>query len=342
MEIVGKIFDQIGEARHVVVASATCKMWRKVWKDYTCALSFNSNMYRDFHTSIFEVIITQTIFQTRGLKSLSIVMEYDHDDHQEYLSSELMVACLMHTHDSLRQLHYSAKTTPNMNFINTLCSAQKLEDLVLSFVFIFGFNPSHHKFHNLKSLSLNYVTISPLNLSLILLTACPKLETLVLVSLHIDKKTELDLSNPSLKNFFVEDINMAKFIISKVDCLENLHIKNCAIEFFKLVCKGALKTLEIDSSDLININIIGNTNNFESVDVYNSTIMWSSIYSMLIKKSSKIKRIKLCYVDFYEEDDEDIDMENLSSSTMALFMSLNNNNVMVLIGKSKEEFDLEN
>ncbi|KAF4361991.1 hypothetical protein F8388_020802 [Cannabis sativa] len=298
MEIVGKIFDQIGEARHVVVASATCKMWRKVWKDYTCALSFNSNMYRDFHTSTFEVIIAQTISQTRGLKSLSIVMEYDHED-QEYLSSELMVACLMHTHDSLRQLHYSAKTTPNMNFINTLCSAQKLEDLVLSFVFIFGFNPSHHKFHNLKSLSLNY-------------------------------------------NFFVEDINMAKFIISKVDCLENLHIKNCAIEFFKLVCKGALKTLEIDSSDLININIIGNTNNFESVDVYNSTIMWSSIYSMLIKKSSKIKRIKLCYVDFYEEDDEDIDMENLSSSTMALFMSMNNNNVMVLIGKSKEEFDLEN
>ncbi|KAM6568530.1 hypothetical protein CsatB_016515 [Cannabis sativa] len=243
MEIVGKIFDQIGEARHVVVASATCKMWRKVWKDYTCALSFNSNMYRDFHTSTFEVIIAQTISQTRGLKSLSIVMEYDHDDHQD---------------------------------------------------------------------------------------------------LHIDKKTELDLSNPSLKNFFVEDINMAKFIISKVDCLENLHIKNCAIEFFKLVSKGALKTLEIDSSDLININIIGNTNNFESVDVYNSTIMWSSIYSMLIKKSSKIKRIKLCYVDFYEEDDEDIDMENLSSSTMALFMSMNNNNVMVLIGKSKEEFDLEN
>ncbi|KAI9090789.1 hypothetical protein K1719_028642 [Acacia pycnantha] len=300
VEVIGNILSHVESARDVVIASTTCKKWREAWRNHLHTLSFNSNdwpIYLELTPRTLEILITQTIFQTKALQCLNIFM----DDVDEF-SAAPVLAWLMYTRDSLRQLQYNVKTTPNFNIIEK-CGRQKLEVLSLAHNSITGVEPSYQKFPCLKSLSLSYVSISALDLSL-LITPCPKLETLTIVSPEIDmsdSQASLELSSSSVKNFYVESFGLDKFIL-EADKLENLHLKDCTFEIFELSGKGTLKALKIDDVSVIHLDIGENTENLEIVDVCNFTIMWPKFYHM-ISKAANLCKLRLWGVIFDDEDE---------------------------------------
>lgn len=307
VEVIGNILSRLGAAREVVIASATCRKWREASCSHLHTLSFNSNDWPVFHdltTSRLEILITQTIFQTNGLRCLSIIM----DDVDEF-SAAPVIAWLMYTRETLRRLYYNVRTTPNVNILEK-CGRQKLEVLVLAHNTITGVEPSYQRFPCLRSLSLSYVSISALDLSL-LLNACPKIDFLSLISLDIamsDAQT-IKLSSRSLKEVCVEAISLIKFIL-EADSIEKLHLKDCTLEDFELMGKGTLKLLKIDDVSVIRLDVGENTENLEVVDVSNFTIMWVKFHHM-ISRSSKLKTLRLWGVVF-DDEDEVVDMEAIS------------------------------
>ncbi|KAB2631540.1 F-box/LRR-repeat protein [Pyrus ussuriensis x Pyrus communis] len=308
VEVIGNILSRLKAARDVVIASATCKKWREAWRNHLHTLSFNSNdwsVYHDLTTSRLEILITQTIFQTTALQCLSIFM----DDVDEF-SAAPVIAWLMYTRDTLRQLHYNVRTTPNVNIIEK-CGRQKLEVLALAHNSVTGVEPSYQKFPCLKSLSLSYVSSSALDLSL-LLTACPKLQNLALINPDIamsDAQATMELNSPSLKNIYVEAVSLDKFIL-EADSIENLHLKDCTLEVFELIGKGSLSVLKIDDVSVLHLDIGDNTENLQIVDVSSFTIMWPKFYNM-ISKSSNLKRLRLWGVVFDDEDEGSSSLENV-------------------------------
>ncbi|KAM0026394.1 putative F-box domain, leucine-rich repeat domain superfamily, F-box-like domain superfamily [Helianthus debilis subsp. tardiflorus] len=315
VEVIGNILSRLGAARDVVIASATCRKWREAWRVHLHTLSFNSNdwpVYHELTTSRLEILITQTIFQTTGLQCLSIIM----DDVDEF-SAAPVIAWLMYTRESLRQLHYNVRTSPTINIIEK-CGRQKLQVLNLSHNTISGIEPSYQRFPCLKSLSLSHVSISALDLSY-LLTACPKVEILTLVSLDIamsDAQASMELNSPSLKDLSVEAISLEKFIL-EADSLEKLQLKDCTLDVFELVGKGTLKLLKIDDVSVIHLDIGENTENLEVVDVSNFTIMWTKFHHM-ISKASRLRGLRLWGVVF-DDEDEIVDMETISYSLQQSF-----------------------
>ncbi|KAM0977804.1 hypothetical protein ACFX13_014115 [Malus domestica] len=309
VEVIGNILSRLKAARDVVIASATCKKWREAWRNHLHTLSFNSNdwsVYHDLTTSRLEILITQTIFQTTSLQCLSILM-----DEVDEFSAAPVIAWLMYTRDTLRQLHYNVRTTPIVNIIEK-CSRQKLEVLALAYNSVTGVEPSYEKFPCLKSLSLSYVSISAWDLSL-LLTACPKLQNLALINPDIamsDAQTTMELNSPSLKDIYVEAVSLDKFIL-EADSIENLHLKDCTLELFELIGKGSLRVLQIDDVSVLHLDIGDNTENLQIVDVSSFTIMWPKFYNM-ISKSSNLKRLRLWGVVFDDEDGV-VDLETVSS-----------------------------
>ncbi|KAL3532085.1 hypothetical protein ACH5RR_005606 [Cinchona calisaya] len=309
VEVIGNILSGLGAARDVVVASATCRKWREAWKNHLHSLTFNSNdwpVYHELTPRKLEIIITQTIFQTNGLHYLSIIM----DDVDEFCAAPV-IAWLMYTRDTLRQLHYNVRTSPNINILEK-CSRQKLEVLTLAHNTITGIEPTYQKFPCLRLLTLSYISISALDLSL-LLTACPKIEVLTLVNLDVvmsDPQATMELSSNSLKDLYVESISLDKFIL-EADSLEKLHLKDCTLEVFELVGKGTLKLLRIDDVSVIHLDIGESAENLEVVDVSNFTIMWAKFHHM-ISKSSKMRRLRLWGVVF-DDEDEVVDIETISA-----------------------------
>jgi hypothetical protein len=308
VEVVGNILSWLRAARDVVIASTTCRKWREACRNHLHTLSFNSNDWsvnHDLTTSRLEIIITQTIFQTAGLQCLSIFM-----DGVDEFSAAPVIAWLMYTRDTLRELHYNVRTSPNVNIIEK-SGRQKLEVLALAHNSITGIEPSYQKFPCLKSLSLSYVSISALDLSL-LLTACPKLEILALVKPEIamsDAQATMELSSPTLKELYVETISLDKFLL-EADSLEKLHLKDCPLECFELIGKGTLRVLKIDDVSVVHLDIGENTENLEVVDVSNFTMIWPKFFHM-ISKSSKLRRLRLWSVVF-DDEDEVVDVETLS------------------------------
>lgn len=308
LEVVGNILSRLGAARDVVIASATCRKWREAWRNHLHTLTFNSNdwpVYHDLTTSRLEILITQTIFQTNGLQCLSIIM----DDVDEF-SAAPVIAWLMYTRETLRQLYYNVRTSPNINILEK-CGRQKLEVLTLAHNTITGVEPSYQKFPCLRCLSLSYVSISALDLSY-LLTACPKIEILTLISLDIamsDAQATMELNSPSLKDISVEAISLEKFIL-EADSLEKLQLKDCTLEVFELIGKGTLKILKIDDVSVIHLDIGESTENLDVVDVSNFTIMWAKFHHM-ISKASKLRGLRLWGVVF-DDEDEMVDMETIS------------------------------
>ncbi|WRX34691.1 F-box domain - like 10 [Theobroma cacao] len=242
VEVIGNILSRLGGARDVVIASATCQKWRDACRKHLHTLEFNSGdwpVYRDITPRRLEILITQTIFQTTGLQGLSILM----DDVDEF-SASIVIAWLMYTRETLRRLSYNVRTSPNVNILE-ICGRQKLEKLVLAHNSITGVEPNFQRFPCLKSLSLSHVSISALDLSL-LLTACPKLESLELVNPEIamsDAQVTVELSSPTLKSIYVEEISLDKFML-EADSIERLHLRDCALELFELIGKDEVVDLE--------------------------------------------------------------------------------------------------
>ncbi|XAR60134.1 hypothetical protein NMG60_11033386 [Bertholletia excelsa] len=310
VEVIGNILSRLGAARDVVIASATCRKWREACRKHLHTLSFSSDdwpVYRDLTTTRLEILITQTIFQTIGLQGLYIFM----DDVDEF-SASTVIAWLMYTRETLRQLIYNVRTTPNVNILD-ICGRQKLETLVLAHNSITGVEPNYQRFPCLKSLSLSHVSISALDLNL-LLTACPKIENLVLVNPEIavsDAQLTVELNSPTLKSIYVEAISLDKLILEG-DSLESLHLKDCALELFELVGKGTLKHFKIDDVSVIHLDIGGTVENLEIVDISNFTIVWSKFYQMT-SNSSKLRRLRLWDVVF-EDEDEIVHFETIALS----------------------------
>ncbi|KAF7154143.1 hypothetical protein RHSIM_Rhsim01G0205200 [Rhododendron simsii] len=308
VEVIGNILSRLGAARDVVIASATCRKWREACRKHLHTLSFSSDdwpVYRDLTTSRLEILITQTIFQTTGLQGLYIFM----DDVDEF-SGSTVIAWLMYTRETLRELIYNVHTTPNVNILD-ICGRQRLETLVLAHNSITGVEPYYQRFPCLKSLSLSYVSISALDLNL-LLTACPNIERLTLINPEIamsDAQVTVELNSPTLKTIYVEAISLDKFML-EADSLETLHLKDCALEVFELVGKGSLKHFKIDDVSVIHLDIGETVENLEIVDVSNFTIIWSKFYQM-ISKSSKLRRLRLWDVVF-DDEDEIIDLETIA------------------------------
>ncbi|XP_065869081.1 F-box/LRR-repeat protein At1g67190-like [Euphorbia lathyris] len=308
VEVIGNILSRLGGARDVVIASATCRKWREACCRHLQTLSFNSSdwpVYHDLTTTRLQVLITQTIFQTTGLQGLSILM----DDVDEF-SASTVIAWLMYTRETLRRLFYNVRTTPYVNILE-ICGRQKLEVLELSHNSITGVEPNFQRFPCLTSLSLSYISISALDLSL-LLSACPKIEVLKLINPEIamsDAQVTIELTSPTLKAVYVEAISLDKFIL-EADSIECLHLKDCALELFELIGKGTLKHFKIDDVSVIHLDIGETVDNLEIVDVSNFTIIWPKFYQ-LISKSSKLRRLRLWDVVF---DDEDgiVDLETIA------------------------------
>ncbi|CAN4118837.1 unnamed protein product [Withania somnifera] len=282
VEVIGNILSRLGAARDLMIASSTCREWREAWRNHLHMLTFNSNdwpLYHELTRSRLEIIVTQTIFQTNGLHCLSIMM----DDVDEF-SAAPVIAWLMHTRETLCELHYN-----------------RLEVLALAHNTIAGVEPSYQKFSCLRSLSLSYVSVSALDLSIFLI-ACPKVEVLSLISLDIvmsDPHASMVLSTNSLKDIYVEAISLDKIIL-EADSLEKLLLKGCTLE-----------TVKIDDVSVIHLDIGESAENLEIVDVSNFTIMWSKFHHM-IAKSSKLRRLRLWAVVF-DDDDEGIDIETISA-----------------------------
>lgn len=308
VEVVGNILSRLGAARDVVIASATCRKWRDAFRRHLHSLSFNSNdwpVYRDLLTSRLEIIITQTIFQTSGLQGLTILM----DDVDEF-SASTVIAWLMYTRESLKRLNYNVRTSPSLNILD-VCGRHKLEMLVLAHNTITGVEPNYQRYSCLISLSLSYVSISALDLNL-LLTACPRIEALSLVNPEIamsDAQVTVELSSPTLKSIYIEAISLDKFIL-EADVLEDMHLKDCALELFELIGKGTLKRLKIDDVSVIHLDIGEAAENLEVVVVSNFTIIWPKFYHM-ISRSSNLKILRLWDVMFDDEDDI-VDLETIA------------------------------
>lgn len=308
VEVIGNILSHLAAARDVVTASATCRKWREACRKHLQSLSFNSDdwpIYHDLTTSRLEILITQTIFQITGLQGLSILM----DDVDEF-SASTVIAWLMYTRETLRWLFYNVRTTPNVNILD-LCGRQKLEMLVLAHNSITGVEPNYQRFSCLKSLSLSYVSISALDLNL-LLTACPRIEIFSLVNPEIvmsDAQVMIELNSPTLKSIYVEAISLDKFIL-EADSLENLHLKDCALELFELTGKGSLKQFKIDDVSVLHLDIGETVDELEIVDVSSFTIIWSKFYQT-ISKSSKLRKLRFWDVVF-DDEDEIVDLETVA------------------------------
>ncbi|KAE8711463.1 F-box/LRR-repeat protein [Hibiscus syriacus] len=308
VEVIGNILSRLGGARDVVIASTTCKKWREACRKHLHTLAFNSSdfpPYRDVTPRQLEILITQTIFQTTGLQGLSVLI----DDVDEFPDSTV-IAWLMYTRETLRRLFYNVRTSPNVNILE-ICGRQKLETLALAHNSITGVEPNFQRFPCLKSLSLSHVSISALDLSL-LLTACPKLENLELVSPEIwmsDAQVTVELSSPTLKSIYVEAISLDKFML-EADSVESLHLRDCALELFELIGKGTLKYFKIDDVSVIHLDIGENIDNLEVVDVSNFTISWPKLYQM-ISGSLKLKKLRLWDVAF-DDEDEVLDLETIA------------------------------
>ncbi|KAK6936214.1 F-box domain [Dillenia turbinata] len=308
VEVIGNILSRLGAARDVVIASATCRKWHEAFRKHLHTLSFVSSdwpVYRDLTTSRLEILITQTIFQTTGVQGLMIHM----DDVDEF-SASTVIAWLMYTRETLRELYYNVRTTPNINILD-ICGRQRLETLALAHNSITGVEPNYQRFPCLKYLSLSHVSISALDLSL-LLTACPKIEELELLNPEIamsDAQVTVELSSPTLRSIYVEAISLDKFIL-EADSLVKLHLKDCALEVFELIGKGTLKHFKIDDVSVLHLDIGEAIENLEIVDVSNFTITWPKFYQM-ISRSSKLRQLRLWDVVF-DEEDEIVDLETIA------------------------------
>ncbi|KAL1208790.1 F-box/LRR-repeat protein [Cardamine amara subsp. amara] len=309
VEVIGNILSRLGGARDVVIASATCRKWREACRKHLQSLSFNSTdwpFYRDLTTNRLEILITQTIFQTTGLQGLSIMM----DDANKF-SAATVIAWLMYTRDTLRRLSYNVRTNPNVNILE-ICGRQKLESLVLAHNSITGVEPSFQRFPCLKSLSLSHVSISALDLNL-LLSACPMIESLELVSLEIamsDAQVTIELSSPTLKSVYFDGISLDKFIL-EADSIEFLHMKGCLLELFELIGNGTLKHFKLDDVSVIHLDIMETSESLEVVDVNHFTMVWPKFYQM-ISRSQKLRKLRLWDVVF-DDDDEIIDLESIAA-----------------------------
>ncbi|XP_055808039.1 F-box/LRR-repeat protein At1g67190-like [Solanum dulcamara] len=325
VEVIGNILSRVGAARDLVFASLTCRKWKVAWRNHLHTLAFNLNdwpVYDELTESRLEEIITRTIFQTKALQCLSIILK----DDVEFTIAPV-ISWLIRTSDTLCQLHYNVKT-PHLNILE-ICSRQRLELLDLTDNTISGF-PSYLKFPCLRSISLTRVKISTLNLNC-LLSACPKVEVLNFVDLDVGTnrpEMSMILSSNSLKDIHLEAFELREIIL-EANILEKLHLIDCDIRTFELGGKGTLRILVLDEVIISRLDVGKNAENLEIVDIRYFTTS-RSYFCRMIVKLSKARRMSLCGVVFEDDNNEFV----VSKTTSACFPQLTHLSLAYELGQT--------
>lgn len=71
---IGEILSRISDAREVVVASTTCKKWRRAMQFHLKSLTFSFSGRDGLDVHTIGTAITRTILQTKRLESLTIIL----------------------------------------------------------------------------------------------------------------------------------------------------------------------------------------------------------------------------------------------------------------------------
>ncbi|XP_074289278.1 F-box/LRR-repeat protein At1g67190-like isoform X2 [Silene latifolia] len=293
VEVVGIILSRLEAANDVLRASSTCRKWRIAFRYYLRSLKFHFEDSPAYFKTKSEIgnFITKTIFQTSGLQELSITME-DGDEGLYPYPASTVTAWLFYVRETLKNLCIRVKTNADINLLD-IYGRQKLEKLVVFYNTIMGVEPKYHLLPCLTSLSLNHLSISSVDLNL-LLTACPKIETLSLFLVDImasNDQVTLELDSPSLKAIYVKEMTLDKFIL-EADSLEELHLIYCCIGQVNFLGKGSLKHFEhknYDHEDQVSHLDLGEVN-LEIVDVSNFSRL---IFRQMIFRSSNLKVLRL-------------------------------------------------
>ncbi|KAI3688106.1 hypothetical protein L1987_81814 [Smallanthus sonchifolius] len=234
VEVVGNILSHLRAARDVVIASTTCRKWREACLNHLHMLSFNSDdwpVFRDLTTSRLEILITQTIFQTKGIQGLSILM-----DGVDEFSASAVIAWLMYTRETL---------IPRLP-----CPEIAITDAQVTV--------------ELTSQTLRKVYIEAISLDKF------SLEADNLEKLHL-KDCALELFELSgkgtLKHFKMDDVSILHLdIIDPMDDLETIDVSNFTIiwsKFYQIISKSSrLKRLRLwnvvfdDEVDFVDVELI--------------------------------------------------------------------------------------
>ncbi|CAM8919857.1 unnamed protein product [Rhodiola kirilowii] len=318
VEVIGNILSELGDARSIVIASATCRKWQEAYRKHLHTLSFDSiewPSYKNRTSNGLEMLITQTIFQTKGLQRLYILIE-----NGFRFSAPTVQAWLLYTRETLRELYYTVPMIPCVNILD-ICGRDNLEVIELARNSIVAVGPKFQRFPCLKSLSLCYMNISALDLNL-LISACPKIESLELINPRLamsDVHKTVELSSPTLKSIFVEAVHVDKLTVEAV-CLEIFHLKGCVLKNFELIGKGTLKQIKLDDASITHLYIGENIENLEVVDLSNFSI-FRPIFSEMISKSSLLRKLRLWNSKVTpengnEDEDEVEDMDEDSDSDL--------------------------
>ncbi|CAM8913426.1 unnamed protein product [Rhodiola kirilowii] len=309
VEVIGKILSGLGHARHIVIASVTCRKWLEAYHKHLHTLSFDSVGWPSYKwtttsPSTMETFITQTIFQTKGLQRLSIQLDIGYN-----FSAASVLAWLLYARETLLELRYNVPTNPHVNILE-ICGRNQLEVIELAYNSIWAVEPKFQRFPCLKSLSLRNVIVSASHLNL-LLSGCPKIESLELINprfVMFDVPKTVELSSPTLKRIFVEAVRVDKLTV-EADCLEILHLMGCAVEDFELIGKGSLKQIKLDDASITHLYISENIESLEVVDISNFTIFRPIFWEMISKSSSLMKlrlwNSKVTLENGNEDEDED-------------------------------------
>ncbi|CAM8916632.1 unnamed protein product [Rhodiola kirilowii] len=292
VEVIGKILSGLGHARHIVIASVTCRKWLEAYHKHLHTLSFDSVGWPPYNwtttsPSTMETFITQTIFQTKGLQRLSIQLGSGYN-----FSAAAVLAWLLCARETLLELRYNVQTNPRVNILE-ICGRNKLEVIELACNSIWAVEPKFQRFPCLKSLSLHYMIVSASHLNL-LLSGCPKIESLELINprfVKSDVPKTVELSSPTLKRIFVEAVRVDKLTV-EADCLEILHLMGCVLEDFELIGKGSLKQIKLDDASITHLYISENIESLEVVDICNFSI-FRPIFSEMVSKSSSLMKLRL-------------------------------------------------
>ncbi|VFQ74469.1 unnamed protein product [Cuscuta campestris] len=293
LEVIGEILSRVEVARHVVRASLTCHKWREAYCKHLHTLSFDvaddERVYCRLPTSSLEILITKTIFQTSGLRKLSIRM---HDNHK--FSAGAAFGWLMFTRETLLGLFFMVCTSPGIDVLD-VCGRKKLKTLCLGKCTIRNVEPVLQRFPCLTSLSLNRVTISVEDLNRLLL-ALPKLECLELrkPELHAEDEVHIErflkLHFPTLKTLLIIDLSELGLILEKCD-IGYLLVKNCTFGLFKVTGSKNLTHFEIYGSEFRLLEI-EEADDLESLEIIHCRVSQSNLFPMNVQ-APKLKRFQI-------------------------------------------------
>ncbi|VFQ81407.1 unnamed protein product [Cuscuta campestris] len=296
LEVIGDILSRVGVARDVIRASLTCSKWREAYLKHLHTLSFNvdddDRVYRELPTCDLEMLITKTLFQSPGLRRLSILM-----DEKHIFTATSVVGWLMFSRETLSELFYKARTSQPIDVLDVL-GRQRLETLSLCDYTVTGVVPNFKRFPSLTSLSLCDVSIPVEGLQRLLL-AIPKLERVELTDMFLwglnddvySAKVTVKLHCPSLKFLSLTHLQTMDFILENGSRIEYVRVRRCGFCLFKINGSKSLRHFNMSCARALLLEI-EDGDNLESLEFTRSDVAQSNLFPMKIR-APKLKTFRI-------------------------------------------------